>query len=82
MATIDELVIELTAETKGLQSELKVAASAMKEATEQMQKSVAEFSKESSKDTDFFQEAFATMAGFISGEIVIGAFNAVKAAVS
>jgi hypothetical protein len=81
MATIDELVIELTAETKGLQTELKSAVNAMKGATDQMAKSVEGFAKDGSASTSTFQTALGTMAGFIGGQVVIGAFMAVKDAV-
>lgn len=81
MAEIEELVIELSANTKDLQAQLKTATDAMKGATDQMSKSLVEFSNDSKKSTSVTQNAFSTMAGFIGGQVVIGAFKAVGAAV-
>lgn len=78
MATLEELVIQLSADTKDLQAELKASVSATQSATEQMAKSVEEFSKSGGKSTSFFQNALSTMAGFVGGDLLLGAFRSVK----
>lgn len=78
MATLEELVIQLTAETSQLKAELKTAVEVTKSSTDKMEKAIGDFSKNSSKDTSVFQQAMATMAGFVGGNIVVGAFNKVK----
>lgn len=80
MATLEELVVQLTAETSQLKAELAGAAKAVQQNTDKMDKAVEAFSKNSSKQTGFFQTAMATMTGFIGSEIVLGAFNKVKEA--
>jgi len=77
LATIDELVIELSADTKELQTQMKSASQMMAKSMADMQKSVEEMSKNGAKNTSFFQKSMETMTGFISGNVVLGAFQAV-----
>lgn len=82
MATeLEELVIKLTADTDGLRGELKSATQTLIKSTQSMEKSVSDFSKNSAKDVGFFQGSMATMAGFIGGQVVLGAIQAVSTAV-
>lgn len=81
MANIEELVIELSANTKDLQAEMKAAVSSVKDASDKMAKSLEESSKTGAESAGILQTAIGTMAGFISGQAVIGAFNTVKDAV-
>lgn len=81
MATLEEIVVQLTAEVSGLKAGMTEATKAVSGATDKMDKAIEEFSKNSSKNTNFFQSAMATMAGFLGSQAVLGAFNAVKAAV-
>lgn len=77
---LEELVVELVAENTELIKELREAQKVTDKASKQMTKSVDEFSKKSSKSAKKFQKVFETMAGFIGGAAVIGAFNNAKAA--
>lgn len=78
MATLEEIVVQLTAETAGLKAELNSANKTLVQATGKMDKAIEEFSKSSSKNVSFFQNAMATMTGFLAGNAVMGAFNALK----
>lgn len=78
MATLEELVVSLTAETAGLRAELNQATKTVQQSTDKMDKAVSEFSKNSSKNTSFFQTAMGTMAGFLASQVVLGAFGMVK----
>lgn len=81
MATLEEIVVQLTAETKQLQAEMKAATGAVQGSTEKMEKAIKEFSDNSSKKTSFFQQSMATMTGFLASSAVLGAFGALKSAV-
>lgn len=78
MAKLDELVVELTAETSRLRAELKNAVGATEKASKELQASMKEFSENSSKDVSFFETTMATMTGFLASNVVTGAFNTVK----
>lgn len=78
MATLEELVVKLSAETGQLQSELKAATAAMTKASEKMSDSVSDLAKTTEKSSSLMQRAFATAAGFIGSQAVIGAFNMAK----
>lgn len=82
MATLEELVVSLVAETSGLRAELDKATKATQNATEKMDKAISEFSTNSSKNVGFFQTAMATATGFLGSQAVLGAFSAVKDAAS
>lgn len=68
MATLEELVVEIIAETSGLRAELAGASKATKDATKKMNEAIEEFSKNSSKNVGFFETAMATMTGFLAAE--------------
>lgn len=76
MATLEEIVIQLTAETGQLRAEMASAAKAVKSNTDQMDKAVKAFSEAGSKNASVFQIAIGTMAGFIGSKVVTGAFHA------
>jgi hypothetical protein len=78
MANLEELVIQLSADTKALQADMKSAVQIMGKSTDQMAKAVEGFAKDGAKSTSFFQNAMATMTGYISGQAVIGALNTLK----
>lgn len=78
MATLEELVVQLTAETSQLRTEMASASKAVQANTEKMEKAVEEFSQDSSKSTSFFQQSMATMAGVLGSQVVLGAFGMVK----
>jgi len=82
MATLEELVVKLSADTDELKSQLMTATKITDKAAKDMQKAITEFSDKSSQKTTFFQTAMATMTGFLGGAAVQGAFNAVKDAAS
>lgn len=82
MATLEELVVSLVAETSGLRAELDKATKATTGATDKMDKAIQEFSKNGSEGLGFFQTAMATMTGFIGSQAVLGAFNLLKDAAS
>lgn len=78
MATLEELLVQITAETSGLRAELAKATKATDDATKKMDDAIEEFSKNSSKNTGFFQTSMATLTGFLGSQAVLGAFNLVK----
>ena len=78
MATLEELVVSLVAETSGLRAELDKASRATQTATDKMDKAIEEFTNNSGKNVGFFQTSMATMAGFLGSQVVIGAFNQLK----
>lgn len=81
MATLEEIVVQLTAETASLKAEMQSATKSVQGATDKMDKAIEEFSKNSSKNTSFFQTTMATMTGFLGSQAVLGAFGALKDAV-
>jgi hypothetical protein len=78
MATLEELVVQLVAETSGLRAELDKAAKSTATASDKMEKSIKEFTESSTKSLGFWETALANAAGFIGSQAVIGAFNALK----
>lgn len=78
MATLEEIVVQLTAETSGLRAEMASASKSVAGATEKMDKAIEEFSKNSSKNTSFFQQTMATMTGFLASQAVTGAIGLLK----
>lgn len=80
MATLEELVVQLVAETGGLRAELDKATKAVSQNTEKMDKAIEEFSGNSKKNVSIFEQAWATAMGFLGSQAVIGVFNQVQAA--
>lgn len=78
MATLEELIIRLEAETKGLRSDLSKAAKATQDATKKISKDVESMSEESVKHLTFFQHAMASMSGFVGGQLILDAFYSLK----
>jgi hypothetical protein len=58
------------AETSGLRAELNNAAKITKDASSKMDKAIADFSTNSSKNVGFFETTMATMTGFLAAEAV------------
>jgi len=81
MATLEEIVVQLTAETSQLRAEMSSATKATTAATKKMDDAIGEFSRNSAKSTSFMQQAFATMTGFLGSQAVLGAFNLAKDAI-
>jgi hypothetical protein len=82
MATLEELVIQLSADTASLKAEMNTAAKITAASSEKMEKAITEFTQNSSKNLSFFESAMAQMTGFLGGNAVLGAFNFVKDAAS
>jgi hypothetical protein len=78
VATLEELVINLVAETSGLRAELDKATKATTKSADTMEKALSEFSTNSSKKLSMFETAFATMTGFLGSQAVLGAFSLAK----
>jgi hypothetical protein len=78
MATLEELVVQLTAETASLRAEMAGATKAVQQSTDKMDKALKEFSENSNKNVSFAQQAMATFTGFLGSQAVLGAFNALK----
>lgn len=78
MATLEEIVVQLTAETSQLRAELKNATNAVSQSTDKMDKALSDFSSSSKKNLTFTQQALATMSGFIGSQAVLGAFGLLK----
>ena len=81
MASLEEIVVQLTAETSQLRAEMAGATKAVAQATDKMDSAIKEFSKNSAKNTSFLQNAFATMAGFLGSQAVTGTINILKDAI-
>lgn len=82
MATLEEILIEIKAETSQLKAEMQSASKVVGQATEKMDKAIGEFSKSSGKNTSFMQTAFATMTGFLGSQAVLGTIGLLKDAFS
>lgn len=80
MATLEELVVQLTAETKDLRTDLQKASKVVDQSTNKMEKSIDDFSKDSSRNLSAFQTAMSTAAGFLASQVVLGAFNGLRRA--
>lgn len=80
MATLEEIVVQLTAETSQLRAELKGASDAVVKSSDKMDKALKDFADNSKKSTTFAQQAFASFTGFLGSQAVIGAFNFLKGA--
>lgn len=80
MATLEEIVVQLTAETSQLKAELSGATKAVQTSTDKMEKALKEFSDNSKKSVSFTQQALATFSGFLGSQAVLGAINALKSA--
>jgi len=78
MATLEEIVVQLTAESSQLRAELASSAKATQQASDKMEAAIKQFTENSSKNTSFFESAMASMTGFLGSQAVLGAFNALK----
>lgn len=78
MATLEEIVVQLTAESSQLRAEMKSASKATEDAAKKMEEAIKAFSDNSSKNTSFFQTAMATMTGFLGSQAVMGVVETVK----
>lgn len=81
MAKLDELVIELTAETSKLRSQLKKASNITDKATDTMKKSVGDMAKNSGQSVSKMDMAFASFAGNLAANLATGALTMFKNAV-
>lgn len=81
MANLEELVIELSAETKQLQADMKAAVQIMEKSTNEMQKSIEGMAKDGAKDSSFLQNAFASMTGYLGSQAVLAAIGTAKDAI-
>jgi len=77
MATLEELVVSLTAETTGLRAELANASKVTSKSMKDMEGAIKQFSEKSGSQVSFFQTTMATMTGFLASQAVLGAINAV-----
>lgn len=78
MANLEEIVVQLTAETSQLRAQMATAAKVTEDAASKMEKAIEQFSKDSAKNTGFFQTAMATMTGFLGSQAVLGVVEHVK----
>jgi len=72
---LEELVVELTVENKNLVKSFRESQQETAKASKAMTKSVQDWSQTSSKNASFFQDTMSTMAGFIGGQVILGAFS-------
>lgn len=78
MATLEELVVDLVANTKDLQGDLKKATKVTEQSTRKMTRSVEDFAEKSSGSMTMFQNAVSTAAGFVGGQLFLGALETAK----
>jgi hypothetical protein len=76
--TLEELQVVLEANNKQFRQQMEASNKSLSDATKSMAQAVGKFADEGSKKTSFFQQTMATMAGFVGGQMLIGAFNSVK----
>jgi len=76
--TLEELVVKLEADNKAFIAQMQQGQKAVTDSLGKIETAIKETSEQGQKDTSALQGAFATMAGFIGGQAVIGAFNFVK----
>lgn len=82
MATLEEIVVQLVAESSQLRAELQNATKATTQATSKMDAALTEFTENSSKNLSFFEASVASGIGFLGSQAVLGAFSAAKDAAS
>jgi hypothetical protein len=70
MATLEEIVIQLTAESSQLRTQLQSATKVTEDSAKKMEAAISKFSDNSNKSLGFFQTAMATMAGFLGGQLI------------
>lgn len=80
--TLEELVVKLEADNKQFMQAMMQTSTQTQKSMEAMSKSVEEMAKNGNKQLSFFEQSMASMAGFVGGAVVTGAFNAVKDAAS
>ena len=78
MANEETLSVELTVKDREYLAALKNATDALQSSTAQMAKATDGLATKTQKSTGLMQQAFATFAGFLSGQVVIGAFNSFR----
>ncbi len=78
MATLEELVVSLVAETSGLRAELEKATKVTTASAAKMESAVKDFTENSSNSLTFWQSSLASMTGFLGSSVVTGAFNLLK----
>jgi hypothetical protein len=76
--TLEELVVKLEAQNQQFMQAMVASQGATQRAMSGIQAAVAGMAEDGSKNLGFFEQSMATMAGFVGGEIVIGAFNMAK----
>lgn len=81
MASLEELVVTLVAETDKLRADLNAAAKATSQATNKMDDAIKSFTENSNKNLGFFETSVASMAGFLGSQAVLGVFGLVKDAI-
>ena len=80
MATLEELVVELRAETSQLRAELKKASKSVDDSTKDIRKDLEGLRKDTNKNLSLAKVAFANFAGFIARDVVNGAFRLLASA--
>jgi len=75
MAELETLIVTLTAETSELRAQLKGAQVSLEKSTQSMSKAITSFSKDGAKNTSFFQNAWASMVGFVGGQFATRAID-------
>lgn len=78
MANLEELVVQLTAETSGLRAELASAARTSKESIDKIQGSLDDLSKNSQKNLGFFQASLAHLAGELASHAIEKGLELIK----
>lgn len=78
MANLEQLVVSLVAETQGLKAELGKATKVTQDASTKMDKSIKEFTENSTKQMGFWQSSMSTAVGFLGSQAILGAVSAFK----
>lgn len=80
--TLEELVVKLEAENKQFMAAMAASQEQTARSMTAMQDAIKGMSEKGEKDLTMFQQAMATMTGFVGGQAVMAAFGAAKDAAS
>ncbi len=82
MATLEELVVKIEANSAGLRADLAKVQKTTEKSSKKMRKSLADLATKGNKSFFSLKRAAETMVGFIGGRVVFAAFNKAKQAAS
>lgn len=76
--TLEELVVKLEAENQKFMQQMVASQQVTQKSMDGIRQSINQMAEQGTKDTSMLETAFGTMAGFVGGSLVVGAFNVAK----